>query len=123
MADTVGLTYETMLTSGELFLVGNATPAGWDAAQAIPFEQDPENLTKFSLTVSLNAEGGMKFLEVLGEWAPQWGSYDGTTSGGTLSYRPNESVEDPPEIPAPGTAGEYLIEVDLQAMKYTLTPQ
>ncbi|MCF8228539.1 MAG: SusE domain-containing protein [Bacteroidales bacterium] len=123
LADTVGLTYETMLTSGELYLVGDATPAGWDNTAGIPFEQDAENLTKFSLTVSLNAEGGMKFLEVSGEWAPQWGSYDGTVSGGTLAYRPTETAEDPPEIPAPGTSGEYLIEVDLTAMKYTLTPQ
>ena len=113
-----------MLTSGELYLVGDATPAGWDNAAGIPFEQDAEELTKFTLVTSLNAEGGMKFLEVSGEWAPQWGTNDeGTAQSGTLVYRPTENVEDPPNIPAPGTAGEYLIEVNLQTMSYTITAQ
>lgn len=123
VADTVGLTYTTILTSGELFLVGGGTTVGWDAAAAIPFTQDPDTLTKFSIVTSLLAEGGMKFLEIQGEWVPQWGSYDGGISGGTLSYRENETAADPPEIPVPGTAGEYLIIVDLGKMKYTFTPQ
>ena len=123
-ADTIALTYETILTSGELYLVGDATPAGWDNAAGIPFEQDAEELTKFTLVTSLNAEGGMKFLEVSGAWAPQWGTNDeGTAQSGTLVYRPTENDEDPPVIPAPGTAGEYLIEVNLQTMSYTITAQ
>jgi hypothetical protein len=122
-ADTVNLTYTTILTSGALYLVGGGTPAGWDNTLALPFTQDPDTLTKFTIVTSLNAEGGMKFLEVLGQWAPQWGSYDGGPEGGTLSYRPTESVPDPPEIPVPGTAGEYMITVDLRAMKYWFTAQ
>ena len=122
-ADTVNLTYRTILTSGELYLVGAGTPVGWDAAAALPFTQDPDTLTKFTIVTTLNADGGMKFLEIQGEWAPQWGSYDGGTNGGTLSYRETESAPEPPEIPVPGTAGEYMITVDLRAMKYTFTPQ
>ena len=71
----------------------------------------------------LLAEGGMKFLEIQGEWAPQWGSYDGGITGGTLSYRENETVEDPPEIPVPGSAGTYKIVVDLRKMKYWFEAQ
>lgn len=123
VADTVGLTYTTILTSGELFLIGGGTPVGWDNTAGIPFIQDSDTLTKFTLVTTLNAEGGMKFIEVLGEWAPQWGSYDGGPTGGTLSYRPTESEPDPPEIPVPGTAGEFLITVDMGKMKYTVTPQ
>jgi hypothetical protein len=122
-ADTINLTYRTILTSGELYLVGGGTIVGWDAAAAIPFTQDPDTLTKFTIVTSLLAEGGMKFLEVQGAWAPQWGSYDGGPNGGTLSYRETESVPDPPEIPVPGSAGEYLITVDMTKMKYTFKAQ
>lgn len=123
LADTVGLTYKTILTSGELFLVGNGTPAGWDNTAALPFTQDPDTLTKFTIVTALNAEGGMKFLEVPGAWAPQWGSYNGGPNGGTLAYRVSESDPDPPEIPVPGQAGEYMITVDMKKMMYYFTPQ
>ncbi len=122
-ADTINLEYETMLTSGELFLVGDGCPAGWDNTNGIPFTQDPDTLTKFTLSTTLNAEGGMKLLEVSGEWAPQWGTNDeGTGEEGILVYRPTESIEDIPNIPVPGTAGEYTIEVNLTKMKYTIIP-
>ncbi len=121
-ADTVNLTYRTLLTSGELYLVGGGTPAGWDNTAALPFTQDPDTATKFTIVTTLNTSDGMKFLEVLGEWAPQWGSYDGTMEGGTLSYREAESVPDPPNIPSPGD-GEFMITVDLRKMEYYFTPQ
>lgn len=122
-ADTVNLIYRTLLTSGELYLVGAGTPVGWDASAALPFTQDPDTATKFTIVTTLNSEGGMKFLEIQGEWAPQWGSYDGTAEGGTLAYRETESAPDPPEILVPGTAGEYMITVDLRKMEYYFTPQ
>lgn len=122
-ADTINLTYRTILTSGELYLVGGGTTVGWDAAAALPFTQDPDTLTKFSIVTDLLAEGGMKFLEIQGEWAPQWGSYDGGITGGTLSYRENETVADPPEIPVPGSAGTYMIVVDMRKMKYWFEAQ
>ncbi|MBU2650393.1 MAG: SusE domain-containing protein [Bacteroidetes bacterium] len=122
-ADTIGLTYQTILTSGQLFLVGAGSTVGWVNDAGIPFVQDPDTLTKFTLVTTLNATGGLKFLEVSGQWAPQWGSYDGTEAGGTLSYRPTESVPDPPEIIVPGTAGEFLITVDLRRMRYSFKAQ
>ncbi|MCD4735092.1 MAG: SusE domain-containing protein, partial [Bacteroidales bacterium] len=68
-ADTANLTYKTFLTSGELYLVGDATPAGWDNTAGLPFTEDSTHI--FSMVVNLTASGGMKFLEVPGEWAPQ----------------------------------------------------
>jgi len=122
MADTLGLTYSTFLTSGELYLVGDATTVGWDAAAAIQFTESSPHI--FTMVTTLNAAGGMKFLEVQGAWAPQWGTNgDGTGEQGLLSYRPTESVPDPPSIPAPSTAGQYLITVDLTTMKYTVVAQ
>jgi len=122
MADTFNLLYETYLTSGELYLVGDATPAGWDAAVAIAFTESSPHV--FTIATSLNAGGGMKFLEVKGAWAPQWGTNtEGTNKEGLLSYRPTESVPDPPQIPGPSAAGNYLITVDMTTMKYTIEAQ
>lgn len=126
VADTINLTYETILTSGELFLVGDATIAGWDNANGVPFIQDAANPTLFTLTTNLTAGDGMgmKLLEVSGAWAPQWGTNeDGTGETGRLVYRPTESVPDPPLIPAPAQSGSYLIEVNLQTLTYTITAQ
>jgi len=122
MADTVNLLYETYLTSGQLYLVGDATPAAWDAGAAIAFTQSSPHI--FTLTTNLNATGGMKFLEVQGAWAPQYGTNgDGNNKKGLLVYRPTETVQDPPSIPAPSAAGQYLITVDLTTMQYTIEAQ
>lgn len=119
MADTLNLVYETFKTSGQLFLVGDATQAGWDAGAAIAFTQGSPHI--FTLTTSLNATGAMKFLEVQGAWAPQWGTNDkGNNKKGLLVYRPTESQPDPPSIPAPSAAGQYTITVDLTTMQYTI---
>lgn len=122
MADTLGLTYTTFLTSGELFLVGDATTAGWDNAAGLPFTESAPHI--FTIVTTLNAAGGMKFLEVPGAWAPQWGTNsEGTSEQGLLSYRPTESVPDPPNIPAPSAAGQYKITVDMTTMKYLVEAQ
>jgi hypothetical protein len=119
MADTLNLLYEIFMTSGNLFLVGDATPAGWDAGAAIAFAENTPHV--FTLTTSLNAGGGMKFLEVQGAWAPQWGTNDkGNNKKGILSYRPTEAVPDPPNIPGPSAAGQYTITVDMTTMMYTI---
>ncbi|MCB2218871.1 MAG: SusF/SusE family outer membrane protein [Bacteroidetes bacterium] len=117
MADTVNLTYETFKTSGELFLVGNATTAGWDNTLGLPFTEVEPHI--FEITTDL-IEGGMKFLEVLGAWAPQWGTDDTATGeSGPLIYRPSESVPDPAEVPSPGS-GTFTITVDLTTLTYTI---
>lgn len=121
-ADTFNLTYKTFLTSGQLFLVGDATLAGWDNSAGLPFTAEAPHV--FTITTTLTAGGGMKFLEVTGQWAPQWGTDEnGNNEEGKLVYRPTESVPDPVNIPGPATAGTYKITVDLTTMMYTLTPQ
>jgi hypothetical protein len=126
VADTVNLTYETYKTGDALYLVGDATLAGWDNANGIQFEQDADNKALFTLTTQLTAGDGlgMKLLEVPGAWAPQWGTNDaGTWDTGMLVYRPTEDVDDPPVIPAPSASGTYLIEVNQRTLTYTITPQ
>jgi len=117
VADTALLTYTVTATSAQLYLVGDATTAGWVNTAGIPFVKDSPG--KFHLTTTLTA-GGMKFLEVSGAWAPQWGTdATGTNSGGPLVYRPTESVPDPTNIPSPG-AGTYTITINLATQTYTI---
>ncbi len=121
-ADTALLTYKTFLTSGELYLVGDATDAGWDNTNGIAFVEDSAHI--FTLTTNLKAEGGMKFLEISGEWAPQWGTTEsGTSTTGMLVYRPDEITTDPVNIPAPASAGSYKIIVNLNTLTYTIEAQ
>ncbi|MCK9423493.1 MAG: SusF/SusE family outer membrane protein [Bacteroidales bacterium] len=117
MADTANLKYEVTLTSAQLFLVGNATTAGWTPANGIPFTKVSPGI--FTITTTLTA-GGMKFLETTTGWAPQWGTdLTGTGNFGPLIYRPTESVTDPPEIPSPG-AGTFTISVNLATKEYKI---
>lgn len=122
LADTANLTYEVSATSATLFLVGDASDAGWDNANGIPFTKESPGI--FTLTTNLKAEGGLKFLEVSGQWAPQWGTDDtGTAESGPLVYRPDEATQDPPNIAAPSSAGSYLITLNLITKTYTMKAQ
>jgi starch-binding outer membrane protein SusE/F len=118
VADTALLTYTVTATSAQLFLVGDGSSAGWVNSAGIPFVKVSPGI--FTLTTTLNATGGLKFLEVNGAWAPQWGTETGALSGsGTLVYRPTESVPDPANIPTPG-AGTYTITLNLATLTYTI---
>jgi starch-binding outer membrane protein SusE/F len=118
VADTANLLYEVTLTSSQLFLVGDATTAGWVPANGIPFTKVSPGI--FTLTTTLGA-GGMKFMETTTGWAPQWGTdANGTANFGDLVYRPTEAVADPTSIPSPGT-GTYTISVNLATLKYQIS--
>ncbi|MBW6491840.1 MAG: SusE domain-containing protein [Lentimicrobium sp.] len=116
------LTYTITKASETLYLLGDGTPAGWDNAGATPLTQIAPGL--FEITVQL--AGGatyFKFIETLGQWAPQYGTdANGTGDGGNLVLRPDETVPDPPAIPVPAAAGSYKITVDLAKMMYKVTP-
>lgn len=100
-----------------LYLVGDATLAGWNNAAGVELEFVSEGVYS---TVTTFAAGGMKVLEVSGQWAPQWG--DDGTGAGILSYRPDEATADPAQIPSPGV-GDYRITVDIINLTYTFEAQ
>ena len=111
-------TYTAELQIPPLYLVGDATSAGWDNANGLPIEWDKDN-SVYSVITDFG-DGIMKVLEVSGQWAPQWGD-DGTTSG-ILLYRPDEDTTDPDGIPSPGT-GSYKWTVDIVNLTYTFVAQ
>jgi len=96
-----------------LFLVGDATAAGWNPNnnnQAI--YRDPSNTNKFYFTGYFGTSM-FKLIEVLGSWQPQWG-----LKGGVVA---NSDGGDPDVFSIP-SSGYYTFEVDILAKTYSLTP-
>lgn len=113
--------FEAAIVYPSIYLLGDATTPGWDNANALPMFA--YNETQFAIVASLAGEGKfLKFIKTKGAWAPQWGTdATGTGEAGPLVYRPDETVADPPGIPAPAVAGDYRIYADIAALTYTIT--
>ncbi len=109
-----------------LYMLGDGTLNGWSNPPGIPMNRDCEiqgdgtfavaSQVAFNVTDTLLATGGVKFIQVPGNWAPQWG-YE---SDGVLAPRPTETVTDPPVIPVPGTYGAYTIRADINQNTYSI---
>ncbi|QLE00825.1 SusF/SusE family outer membrane protein [Galbibacter sp. BG1] len=72
----------------QLFLVGDATAAGWNPENTnTPLFRDPENENVFFFTGRFAGGAdveGFKLLETLGQWQPQWGLDNGNVSNSDL---------------------------------------
>ena len=109
-------------TAPPLYLIGDGCTTGWDNTNidlAFTFDND---LKVYKIVATLAPGKYIKAFEVQGQWAPQWGTdATGTSAGGPLVYRPDETVADPAAIPTPAEAGDYLITFDLVNLVYTVT--
>jgi len=110
--------YAAVIDYGTVHLLGDATLPGWDNTAALPLTHLGNGV--FEITSTLTDAGGVKFLAILGQWAPQWGMETGTWDAGTLFYRPTEDIPDPVPIPAPPAAGDYVITADIVNLTYTI---
>ncbi len=121
-AVTLGFSpYEDFVYVKPIYMIGNGTAAGWDNTAAL--EMYPMEEGKFALVARLRADGDMvKFLSVLGQWAPQWGAQPGGTSAeGLLAYRPTEDVPDPNPILITDLAvGDYRVVADTANLTYSI---
>ncbi len=104
-----------------IYLLGSGTEAGWNNNAALEMSYLGEG--EFGILAYLRENGDMiKFISQLGQWTPQWG-YGGSGDewSGTLSYRPTESVPDPPPVMITNlTPGEYLIFADTANLFYDI---
>jgi len=124
LADTANLTYHISKSTEVLYLLGSATTAGWDNEAALEMTKDTPGVFSIVTNITAGEDMYIKFIEVPGQWAPQYGTdEDGTWENGNLIFRPTESEPDPANIPAPDETGSYLIEVNLSNRTYQLTPQ
>jgi len=124
-ADTINLTYSITKATEELYLLGSGTEAGWDNTAALAMTKDAPGMFSIVTTLTAGEDMFFKFIEVLGQWAPQYGTWDEEPDWeeGTLAFRPTEAEPDPDAIPTPPDTGTYLIEVNLNNLTYKLTAQ
>lgn len=100
----------------DLFLVGDATEAGWgNNNNNQPLFRDPVNVNKFYFRGYFSA-GSFKILEKLGEWHPQWGLNAGAVAVSNL-----DGSNEPGSFSI-SAAGYYDFEIDINAKTYSLTP-
>lgn len=101
-----------------LYLVGNATAAGWDNNNNnFPLVRDPENENVFTYTGKfLGADTNeFKLLENRGAWQPQWG-----LEGGELETS-EDLGGDPGTFQITEGEGYYTLEVDTENKTSSLT--
>ena len=106
-------------TSGKLFIVGNATQGGWNNPVPVP-TQELSRIDETTWAGVFDMFGGNQYLllPVNGDWSHKFSLVDPSTpaAGGDFDY------DAPNNFNGPASAGTYLIVVDFQHGKFTLTP-
>jgi hypothetical protein len=107
-------------TTSKLYLVGNATPGGWNNPVPVPSQEFTKvSNTLYELTVNLVGGGSMLFLPLNGDWGVKFG---GTGSGNNSNNTNGDTFRNGgSDLAAPAAAGTYKISVDFQAGTYSVT--
>ena len=109
-------------TSGQLFLVGDATAGGWNNPVPVPTQQFTQvTPTMYQITVNLIGGKQYLFLPVNGDWSHKYAVKDNTVSG--LSSGGDFGYDLGANFPGPAAGGNYKIVVDFQRGVFTVTPQ
>lgn len=109
--------FKTEVTSiDNLFLVGGATPGGWNNPVPVPSQQLTKTATGFEITINLKANEGYLLLPVNGSWDTKVGT--GTPPNTPLAGNIALGGGD---FKSPADAGNYKIEVNLVNGMYKLT--
>jgi hypothetical protein len=105
--------------SGRLFMVGNATPGGWNNPVPAPAQEFTQvSPTLYELTLPLVGGNSYLFLPVNGSWDVKYGFEGGNNqndpNGDNLKIQGGD-------MKAPGASGTYKIQVNFQQGKFKLT--
>lgn len=105
-----------------LFVVGDATPGGWNNPVPVPGQQFTRiNSTQFELTVALTGGKQYLFLPVNGDWSHKFAVDDNSIAslktGGTFKYDAASN------FPGPDVSGNYKFVVRFIDNSYTVTKQ
>lgn len=111
----------------DLFLVGDATPGGWNNPVPVPSQQMTRlNASQWSISLNFTGSGKYLLLPVNGSWSVKYAVPDNTVTdlwkGGELLYNTGQ------DIPGPNTAGTKTLLVDFATKenyavgKFTVTP-
>ena len=107
----VAIAYNTT-SLNELYLIGDATPNGWDLARATPLVPDMTNFTTFTWSGKLH-KGEFKLLTTTADWMPCY--VCDSTDAGKMVYRPTEDAY--PDFKwTVAKPGSYRITADIKAL-------
>jgi hypothetical protein len=111
--------------SGKLFLVGNATPGGWNNPVPLPIQQFKQ-VDSVTYTGTFTLVGGKQYLmlPVNGDWGNKYALADATvpgiSAGGNFGYNGSNSTFNS-NFPGPDSTGVYTILVDFQHGSFSVT--
>ena len=105
--------------SGRLFMVGNATPGGWNNPVPVPTQEFTQvSPTVYELTLNLAAGNSYLFLPVNGSWDQKYGCLgsNNTNNPDGDDFRPGGG-----DMLAPAPGGNFKVQVNFQQGKFKLT--
>jgi hypothetical protein len=103
----------------ELFIVGDATPAGWNNPVPVPAQRFTRiNSSRFELTINLTAGKNYLFLPENGSWGKKYGAVDNQAAG--IKNNGGPMKPEGQDMPSPDASGNYKITVDFLNNTYTL---
>jgi hypothetical protein len=112
-------TYSVVPYSDNLYMVGDATPGGWNNPVPLPSQQFTKtSLGVFELTLPLTANKSFLFLPVNGDWGHKVGGLGSSNNSNNVSgdfLRAEGS-----DLKAPATDGTYKITVNFITMTYKI---
>ncbi len=105
--------------SNRLFLVGNASPGGWNNPVPVPSQEFTRvSATQYELVVNITPGGSYLFLPVNGSWDAKYGGTGGNNSN---NVNGGDFKDGGSDMLAPTTSGPHKIVVDFQRGKFTVT--
>ncbi|MEP7238503.1 MAG: SusE domain-containing protein [Ferruginibacter sp.] len=117
-------TVNPVYSNGQLWIVGDAVASGWSNPLPAPYDNSqkftraggPTDVLHYQATITFNATGGYKLIQIQGDWSTQYHAIDGTAKlSGDFEKRDAD-----PQFPSPG-AGTYKVEFNFQTGTYKLT--
>lgn len=106
-----------------LYIVGDATPGGWNNPVPVPSQQFTRvSPTFYEITITLIGGKHYLFLPKNGDWNHKYAVKDNTIAG--LGDSGGDFIADSgQDIPAPTASGTYKIQADFQRGKFIVTKQ
>lgn len=108
-------------STGRLFLVGDASPGGWNNPVPVPSQEFTKvSNTLYELTINLSGGKSLLFLPVNGDWGDKYGwdgSNNGNNPGGDNLKRGGGDIK------VPADNGMYKITVNFQLGLFTVVKQ
>lgn len=107
---------------GELFMIGDATPGGWDNPVPAPAQQFTRlNSVEFELKLDLTGNREYLLIPENGSWVNKYSVQDKTLNG--LSEGGSFGYNLPQNFPGPAADGSYIINVNFATSRFSVRPE